>query len=636
MNIEDALEFAVDLVFEKTGTRLNKLDKIVLRGTLEGRTYREIQETEAEARSYEVDYLSRYVAYELRKRLTESLQAEGVLKQGETFRKKNLWEHLEEALKQRALRVSQGESQAKVLPFQRPDRAEDAPTASRVANSSESFSGMSLGETTSMLPNVVGSEGSSVLPYSARRTPSPHTLRADYTNGNLYRDREPTDYPKGVASPYALRTELQDWGEAPDVSVFYGRAEELVTLEQWIVNERCRLVVLLGMGGIGKTTLSVKLTQQIQDRFEYIIWRSLRHAPPLQQILADLIRFLSDEQQPEAHATVADDISRLMECLRKHRCLVVLDEIETILRPGQPVGYYREGYQDYGELLKRVGEVSHLSCLMLTSREKPQDVALLEGDALPVRLLQLRGLKIEDAKGILKAKGLSRTEKELEALVLLYGGNPAALKIVATTIQELFNNNIFEFLQQNTLIVGDALGKLLYQQFQRLSELEKEIIYWLAIECKPVDSSRLQADLWFSVPRSELLMALECLLRRSLIEKSTEDREAGFTIQPVVMKYVTNQLIQEVCQDILTVLETNNLEKIGRLRSHALVKEEEQDEIKEIQVRLILTRVKDRLSALLQGSRRIEEQLNELLLMLEESSTAVGYALENIRLLVAS
>ncbi len=49
----------------------------------------------------------------------------------------------------------------------------------------------------------------------------------------------------------------QDWGEGLDVSVFYGRNEELTQLEQWIVRDRCRLVALLGMGGIGKSALSV-------------------------------------------------------------------------------------------------------------------------------------------------------------------------------------------------------------------------------------------------------------------------------------------------------------------------------------------------------------------------------------------
>src|SRR5205085_11435091 len=36
------------------------------------------------------------------------------------------------------------------------------------------------------------------------------------------------------------RGSVQDWGEAPESSVFYGRTEELTTLEQWIVKDKCR------------------------------------------------------------------------------------------------------------------------------------------------------------------------------------------------------------------------------------------------------------------------------------------------------------------------------------------------------------------------------------------------------------
>ncbi len=76
----------------------------------------------------------------------------------------------------------------------------------------------------------------------------------------------------------------QDWGDAVGVPVFYGRTEQLVTLEQWTVNEGCRLLAVLGMGGIGKTSLVFKLAQQIQDQFDYIIWRSLRDRPPIEEV----------------------------------------------------------------------------------------------------------------------------------------------------------------------------------------------------------------------------------------------------------------------------------------------------------------------------------------------------------------
>ena len=54
-----------------------------------------------------------------------------------------------------------------------------------------------------------------------------------------------------------------DGSNALSLSHFYGREEEIAQLSEWIVEEHARIISVLGMGGIGKSALSISLTSQI-------------------------------------------------------------------------------------------------------------------------------------------------------------------------------------------------------------------------------------------------------------------------------------------------------------------------------------------------------------------------------------
>ena len=148
----------------------------------------------------------------------------------------------------------------------------------------------------------------------------------------------------------------QSWGEANDVTSFYGRTEEQNCLEKWLVSDRCRLVSVLGIGGVGKTALAIKVAKQAREQFDYVVWRSLRHAPPLIELFPDIILFLSEQQDTQIPNTAPKQVEKLLTYLRQHRCLIVLDNLEAILQTGGRAGKYREGYEVYGYLLERVAD----------------------------------------------------------------------------------------------------------------------------------------------------------------------------------------------------------------------------------------------------------------------------------------
>jgi hypothetical protein len=238
-------------------------------------------------------------------------------------------------------------------------------------------------------------------------------------------------------------------------------------------------VAVLGIGGVGKTSLAVKLTKRLQARFEAVIWRSLRDAPPPDEALADIEGVLFPGEAIDLSEDSTRRISRLVEYLRHHRCLLVLDNLEAILDRGK----YRAGYEGYGQLIRRMAQCQHQSCLVLTSREKPKALAKFEGANLPVHCLFLSGLPLAAVKEIFRAKSdFLGSESAWHHLNAYYGGNPLVLEIVATAIQELFAGNVEAFLQQGLKVFGE-IGDLLEQQLDRLSAGEREILDRLNVTC---------------------------------------------------------------------------------------------------------------------------------------------------------
>ncbi len=241
-------------------------------------------------------------------------------------------------------------------------------------------------------------------------------------------------------------------------------------------------------------------------------------------------------------------------------------------------------------------------------REKPVAFAALESAAGPVHSLRLGGLPVNIVQTLLDGKGLHGTPQAWAGLLARYSGNPLALKLAADPLRELFDGDIGAFLQNEMGIFQDVRD-LLDQQFGRLTLLERDLLYWLAIERDLVGLDVLQQNTGNTIARGELVEALRSLHRRSLLEQSQQ----GFSVPSVVLTYLTERLVTLVVEELSADMPL-------MLVSFALLKAQAKEYLRDAQVRHLLLPILERLTKFATPAE-IEQKLFAMLHALQLAAT---------------
>jgi hypothetical protein len=158
--------------------------------------------------------------------------------------------------------------------------------------------------------------------------------------------------------PPATRALTKRTAATASYSLFVGRESELATLERWIACEGCSLVGVSGIGGMGKTTLCAQVTERLHSQRQYrVVWQTLRDAPPPRETLASLVRALGEQEQAAPPHSLAEQAAQIASLLSRERCLLVLDNFDSVLQSGETAGRFKQGFEGYGELLDQVSQM---------------------------------------------------------------------------------------------------------------------------------------------------------------------------------------------------------------------------------------------------------------------------------------
>lgn len=338
------------------------------------------------------------------------------------------------------------------------------------------------------------------------------------------------------------------------VKNWVGRSREIDTLKSQILDPETRAITitavcLVGLAGIGKTTLASQFIRQLQAEnapFIAAAWETLRSptgkAPRFDSIIDSLLLALSNGEI--CAATTQNDYRQktemLVRLLKKQSCLVVLDNVETVLQTAeaQKTGYFADDCFEYQWLFQQLVETEHQSKIIFTSRE-----SLAELSAIGVRELPLKGLENEDAVNLLESHqqcfNLIATSAELVLLAERYQGHPKALEVVSGVIRDepKFKGKVGKFLGDCDWLLINTLDGLIDEVFIRLSNLEITCLSRISVYQTaeyPLDTAGIAAQMP-EVSEYELEESIiQGLRRRQLLDYG--DHQESYQMHPLIQE----------------------------------------------------------------------------------------------------
>lgn len=195
-------------------------------------------------------------------------------------------------------------------------------------------------------------------------------------------------------------------------TTFFGRTEELVMLARLMESER--LLIIQGLGGIGKTQLLLNAIQNVAYH-NPVIWIEVESINSYQDLLLLLENALGQYLDISKRSSIID-------ALQSTQLTIAFDSLENILI------YDRDQVEDFiSELITQTSGIQ----ILITSQV---DLTLLESEKT---VLNLKGINTQTSAKILHSKlgdQVSLSEEDTEWFINFCNGHPLTIKLVQSLL----------------------------------------------------------------------------------------------------------------------------------------------------------------------------------------------------------
>jgi hypothetical protein len=309
------------------------------------------------------------------------------------------------------------------------------------------------------------------------------------------------------------------FSQLPDsIPVWKGRDELVENLTAKLVQvlpdgtSPPKVLAIIGQGGMGKTSLAVKLAEALGVNWQKSVFQKGESLPGGDYECAmyfeakegtsfdDVAGFLLSEglgiQAAEVLKTADEKIAKIMAGLQQTRCLLVLDNLESILHPAVEAGnpdilaaaqVHRAISPDWGKLLNALVYQQHQSQTILTSREVPADLADsrypgLAPDSELVHIEVLQGVDFAAGVEILQQRKLTDTLADLQWIYQRVEGHVFLLTQLAA-----LGKGKPGYLRKHPELVTKNAEPMLQEQLARQSEAARDLLRRMCVLRVPID-----------------------------------------------------------------------------------------------------------------------------------------------------